>query len=208
MVFLSVAFAKFVNTLFNRYNKRLETKNSLYKKWKERYELAIIASNDGLWDINLDTKEIFFSNRWLEMFGYKRGRVENFDEWLELIHVDDRPKVNYRFNEHLIGRTEHFLCEYRLRTFDNNYKWVFVRGKAFNTSTKKSNRMLMMSMDIDQSKKLTNELQNVELLVEMGKIVIFKWNNDDNLSVDYVSKVLTLMAMKHKSLIIVLIISM
>ncbi|AXX88334.1 PAS sensor-containing two-component system histidine kinase [Malaciobacter marinus] len=188
MVFLSVAFAKFVNTLFNRYNKRLETKNSLYKKWKERYELAIIASNDGLWDINLDTKEIFFSNRWLEMFGYKRGRVENFDEWLELIHVDDRPKVNYRFNEHLIGRTEHFLCEYRLRTFDNNYKWVFVRGKAFNTSTKKSNRMLMMSMDIDQSKKLTNELQNVELLVEMGKIVIFKWNNDDNLSVDYVSK--------------------
>ncbi|SKB68682.1 PAS domain-containing protein [Malaciobacter marinus] len=188
MIFLSVAFAKFVNTLFNRYNKRLETKNSLYKKWKERYELAIIASNDGLWDINLDTKEIFFSNRWLEMFGYKRGRVQTFDDWLDLIHVDDRPKVNYRFNEHLIGKTDHFLCEYRLRTFDNNYKWVFVRGKAFSNSTKKSNRMLMMSMDIDQSKKLTNELQNVELLVEMGKIVIFKWNNDDNLSVDYVSK--------------------
>ncbi len=188
MVFMSVAFAKFVNTLFNRYNRRLEMKNSLYKKWKERYELAIIASNDGLWDINLDTKEIFFSNRWLEMFGYERGFVKNFNEWLNLIHDNDRGKVKQRFEEHLKGQSAHFLCEYRLKTFDNHYKWVFVRGKAFGEGTLKSNRMLMMSMDIDQRKKLTKELHNVELLVEMGRIVIFKWNNDEKLSVDYVSK--------------------
>ncbi len=187
MIFISVIFAKFVNTLFNQYNRRLEMQNSLYKKWKKRYELAIIASNDGLWDINLDTKEIFFSNRWLEMFGYERCNVKNLDEWLSLIHDDDRVKVKQKFEKHLKGESTHFLCEYRLKTFDNHYKWVFVRGKAFGKG-KKSNRMLMMTMDIDQRKKLTKELHNVELLVEMGRIVIFKWNNDERLSVDYVSK--------------------
>ncbi|AXX93528.1 hypothetical protein CPU12_12800 [Malaciobacter molluscorum LMG 25693] len=187
MIFMTTAFARFVNTLFNRYNRRLETRNSLYKKWKERYELAIIASNDGLWDIDLDSKKIFFSNKWLDMFGYTRGEIQTFDDWLNLIHTEDRKKVTYKFNEHLNGKTEHFLCEYRIRNIDNHYKWIFVRGKAFKNS-KKSNRMLMMSMDVDQKKRLADELNNVEVLVEMGRIVIFKWNNDDNLSVDYVSK--------------------
>ncbi|RXJ85581.1 PAS domain-containing protein [Arcobacter sp. CECT 8985] len=187
MIFMTTAFARFVNTLFNRYNRRLQTKNSLYRKWKERYELAIIASNDGLWDIDLDTKKIFFSNKWLEMFGYTRGDIQTFDDWLNLIHEDDRQKVIYKFNEHIDGKTEHYLCEYRIKNIDNHYKWIFVRGKAFKNN-QKSNRMLMMSMDVDQKKRLADELNNVEVLVEMGRIVIFKWNNDENLSVDYVSK--------------------
>jgi PAS domain S-box-containing protein len=48
--------------------------------------------------------------------------------------------------------------------------------------------MLMMSMDIEQRKKLIKELKYVDLLVEYGRIVIFKWKNDENLSVDYISK--------------------
>lgn len=186
MVFMF--FGKYVNTLFNRYNRRLETKNSLYKKWKERYELAIIASNDGLWDINLDTYDIFFSSKWLEMFGYKRGDVETFEDWIDLIHEEDKLKVRTKFNEHILGRSEHFICEYRLRTIDNHYKWVLVRGKAFSNEKQNSNRMLMMSMDIDERVKLAKELHNLDLLVEMGRIVIFKWNIDEKLGIDYVSK--------------------
>lgn len=39
-------------------------KNLLFKKWKERYELAIIASNDGLWDMDLKSRKFSFSNKW------------------------------------------------------------------------------------------------------------------------------------------------
>ena len=186
LITTSNIFARFINTIFNRYNKRIETKNVLYKKWKERYELAIIASNDGLWDINLETNEIFFSNKWLDMFGYKRDDIQNFEQWTELIHKDDKEKVLKRYKAHLKYKTGHFTCEYRLRAKSNNYKWILVRGKAFKKNN--ANRMLMMSMDIDNRMKLTKELQNVELLTEFGRIVIFRWLNDEKLTVKFVSK--------------------
>ena len=176
-------FGRFISTIFNRYNRRLERKNFLFKKWKDRYELAIIASNDGLWDMDLRTKEIFFSNKWLDMFGYKRNDVQNFDEWLSLVHEDDKQKVLSEYEKHINKLSEHFICEYRLKDKMGNYKWILVRGKEFN-----SNRMLMMSMNIDERMKLTKELRNVELLTEFGRIVIFRWGNDKDLSVKFVSK--------------------
>ena len=176
-------FGRFISTIFNRYNRRLERKNFLFKKWKDRYELAIIASNDGLWDMDLRTKKIFFSNKWLDMFGYKRNDVQNFDEWLSLVHEDDKQKVLNEYEKHINKQSEHFNCEYRLKDKRGNYKWILVRGKEFN-----SNRMLMMSMNIDERMKLTKELRNVELLTEFGRIVIFRWGNDKDLSVKFVSK--------------------
>jgi PAS domain S-box-containing protein len=176
-------FGRFINTIFNRYDKRLQRRNLLFKKWKERYELAIIASNDGLWDMDLKTKKIFFSNKWLEMFGYERKDIQNFDEWIELVHKDDKSKVIQEYENHINKKSEHFICEYRLKDKWNNYKWILVRGKEFN-----SNRMLMMSMNIDERVKLTKELKDVQLLTEFGRTVIFRWINDENLSVKFVSK--------------------
>ena len=133
--------------------------------------------------MDLRTKKIFFSNKWLDMFGYKRNDVQNFDEWLSLVHEDDKQKVLNEYEKHINKQSEHFICEYRLKDKRDNYKWILVRGKEFN-----SNRMLMMSMNIDERMKLTKELRNVELLTEFGRIVIFRWGNDKDLSVKFVSK--------------------
>ena len=176
-------FGKFINRIFNRYNKRLERRNFLFKKWKERYELAIIASNDGLWDMNLETKRIFFSNKWLEMFGYERSDIQTFDDWIDLIHKDDRQKVLVEYKKHIDKKSEHFNCEYRIKDKNGDYKWVLVRGKEFN-----SNRILMMSMNIDDRVQLSKDLKDVELLTEHGRIAIFRWENDENLTVRFVSK--------------------
>jgi len=186
LIVSSIVFSKFINKIFHRYNKRLETRNIMYKKWKERYELAIIASNDGLWDIDLKTRHIYFSKKWLEMFGYKDGDINTIEEWFEIIHKEDRPNVRNKFEEHLSGETEHFICEYRIRNKTNKYKWILVRGKAFDDNHHK--RMLMMSMDIEQRKRLTKELQYVDLLVEYGRIVIFKWKYDAEFTIEYISK--------------------
>jgi PAS domain S-box-containing protein len=176
-------FGRFINTIFNRYNRRLEQKNLLFKKWKERYELAIIASNDGLWDMDLKSKKIFFSNKWLDMFGYTRSDIQDFDQWLSLVHHEDKQKVLSEYEKHINKESEHFICEYRLKDKNGNYKWILVRGKEFN-----SNRMLMMSMNIDERIRLSKELRDVELLTKFGRIVIFRWENNEDLNIKFVSQ--------------------
>jgi len=197
LVAVTVTFSKYINIIFAHYNRRLEVKNRLLVQWKERYELAIIASNDGLWDIDFVENKIYFSNKWLNMFGYDKEDITTFAQWLELIHKDDREDVKKEFEKHVIGQSEHFVHEYRLKTKTNNYKWVLVRGKVFKDKEDNAQRMLMMSMDIEERKQLTKELEDVEMLVEYGRIVIFKWKNNANMDVVHVSKSISSYGYNH-----------
>ena len=185
---ITVTFSRYINVILGQYHRRLDAKNRLHIHWKERYELAIIASNDGLWDIDFEKNKIYFSDKWLEMFGYKKGDISTFEQWFDLIHENDKQKVKKDFDEHLEGKSENFVVEYRSKTKSNTYKWVLVRGKVFKDKQNQPQRMLMMSMDIDQRKQLTKELEDVELLVEYGRMAIFKWKNNKELDVEHVSK--------------------
>ena len=187
LIFASFLFSNFIKKVFNEYNSKLQIKTSSLEHWKKRFELAIIASNDGLWDINFKNKKIYFSNKWLEMFGYKKDEISDLSSWFNLIHNEDKKQVHKLFDKIFAKDEDTMICEYRLKTKNEGFKWVLARGKAFNDKNNDLDRMLMMSMDIDKSKKMKKELLDIELLVEDGKIVIFKLFNDENLSVKYIS---------------------
>ncbi len=179
-------FSNFTKKILDRYNKELEDKTNSLTHWKNRFELAIIASNDGLWDIDFTNDKIYFSKKWLEISGYEKGEIAKFSDWYSLIHKDDRDNVKLLFDEIFSDKRFDFICEYRLKTKNSGFKWILARGRLFKD--KEHKRMLMMSMDIDKSKRMKKELLDIELLVEDGKIVLFKLFNDENLSVKYISK--------------------
>ncbi len=187
LVFSSFGFASFIKKIFSTYNKRFENKNMLLSKWKERYELAIIATNDGLWDINFKTGRVFFSNTWLDMFGYSRGEINSYNEWLNLIHHDDRDNVIKKMDEHSIGKIDHFMAEYRLKTKVGRYKWTLARGKIFFDEDGNPERLLMMAMNIVERKRIERTLDDTWRLVQEGDIVLLRWLNDENLTVTFVS---------------------
>lgn len=187
LILFTFIFTNFIKTIFTEYNDELQTKTTSLEHWKKRFELAIIASNDGLWDIDFKTKKIYFSEKWFDMFGYTEQEVSNFSDWFSLIHTEDKIKVQKLFDEIDAKVTDTIICEYRLKTKNDGFKWVLARGKSFPDENGNLDRMLMMSMDIDKSKRMKKELLDVELLVEDGQIVIFKLNNDENLSVKFIS---------------------
>ncbi|WP_428025841.1 PAS domain-containing sensor histidine kinase [Arcobacter sp.] len=187
LILLTYLFTNFIKTIITEYNDELENKTISLIHWKKRFELAIIASNDGLWDIDFKTQKIYFSDKWLDMFGYKKDEVLTFSDWFNLIHNEDKTKVEKLFDKIFAKADDIFICEYRLKTKNDGFKWVLARGKSFLDDNNELDRMLMMSMDIDKNKRMKKELLDVELLVEDGKIVIFKLINNEDLSVQYIS---------------------
>jgi len=160
LLMFTVVFSGFIKDIFGRFNRREERKNQQISSLKERYELAVIASNDGLWDTNFKTKKTFFSKKWLDMLGYSRADVRSYDDWLSIIHAEDVHRVIEDIRAHTSDKNhEHLVCEYRLRKKNGEYIWVLGRGKAFVDGNGEPIRLSMMSMDIDEKKAADKKLK-------------------------------------------------
>jgi PAS domain S-box-containing protein len=72
------------------------------KESEERYALAAKGANDGLWDWDLKTNEMHYSQRWKSMLGFDENEVGSSpDEWLSRIHHDDIDRVKLELNAHI-----------------------------------------------------------------------------------------------------------
>ena len=83
---------------------------------QERYFLAVQGANDGIWDWDLKSNQIYFSPRWKAMLGYMDNEIQNQPvEWLKRIHAEDFHKVHAALTSHLQGYSQHFEIEYRIQ---------------------------------------------------------------------------------------------
>ena len=127
---------------------------------EERYSLAMRASNDGLWDWNLKTNKIYYSDRWKEMLGFNDDEISDTpDEWLSRIHQEDHDRVRASIDAYLEGTTSNFEIEYRIRHFSGNYLWMMAKGLAIRTSSGRATRFAGSQTDVSERK--SNEEQMI-----------------------------------------------
>ncbi|MEP6519529.1 response regulator [Microcoleus vaginatus FACHB-2002] len=133
---------------------------------EERWELALRGSNDGVWDWNVNTNEVFFSARWKEMLGYEDHEIPNhLDEWSKRVHPNDLDWVMQVIQDHFEGKTPFYITEHRLLCKDGSYKWILTRGQALLDEAGKVVRMTGSHSDITNRKKLEQEIQAREQLL-------------------------------------------
>ncbi|HSH30185.1 MAG TPA: EAL domain-containing protein [Thiohalobacter sp.] len=105
-----------------------EREKTAYRE--QRLQNALIGANDGMWDWNIETGEVYYSPRWCEMLGYRQEEMPpTYAFWEENLHPEDRPQVLSMLQQHLQGETGNFKSEFRLRSVDGNWVWVMARGK-------------------------------------------------------------------------------
>ena len=118
------------------------------------------ASNDGLWDWNLKTNKIYYSDRWKEMLGFNDDEISDTpDEWLSRIHQEDHDRVRASIDAYLEGTTSNFEIEYRIRHFSGNYLWMMAKGLAIRTSSGRATRFAGSQTDVSERK--SNEEQMI-----------------------------------------------
>jgi two-component system NtrC family sensor kinase len=135
-----------------------------FGKTTSSFVLAVKGSNDGLWDWNLETNEVFFSSRWQEMLGYEEAEITNhFQEWKQRLHPDDSDRVLTTFQQYFAGQLSTYEQEYRLQHRNGKYIWVLCRGILLRDVWNKPYRMAGSHTDITRRKQAEEELRQSEL---------------------------------------------
>ena len=131
-----------------------------------RWQLALKGANDGIWDWNVQTNEVFFSRRWKEMLGFAEDEIDNtLEEWSKRVHPDDIGWVTKVIQDHFAGRTPFYTSEHRVLCKDGSYKWVLDRGQALWDESGKVIRMAGSHTDITERIRAQEELIESENLL-------------------------------------------
>ena len=133
--------------------KKSTTSEESVQEENERYILAMAAANDGIWDWNLRSGKIFFSTRWKQMLGYEENEIRDIpDEWFSRVHEDDIDRLKTMLDAYLNNDTASFAVEYRLKHFNEGYRWMLIRGLAVRDSDGTAYRIAGSQTDITEKK--------------------------------------------------------
>jgi len=152
----------------------------------QRWQFALESAGDGIWDWNIQTHEVFFSQQWKALLGYADDEIENrFESWENLVHPDDIAQCYENIDKCLNHETLLYENEHRLRCKDGSYKWILARGKVFErTADGQALRMMGTHTDLSDRKRAALELQQLSerltLALKSGAIGCWDWNSTDN----------------------------
>ena len=121
---------------------------------EERWHFAVEGTGDGLWDWDLATDRVFYSDHWKALLGFTPDEIsESPSEWRRRIHPSDLSRTLDALDAHLRGESPHYAVEHRLRCKDGSYKWVQHRGKAIDRDADgRALRLIGVQADISERK--------------------------------------------------------
>ena len=124
----------------------------------QRYEHVVEATNDVIWDWDLEQDQVRYNDNIRSMFGYGNGEVEASSRWWEdALHPDDRERVVASINAAIeAGGT--WTCEYRMRRTDGSYAEVYDRGRVLADEAGRATRMVGSMVDVTDRRRTERAL--------------------------------------------------
>lgn len=151
-----------IAVMFLEITEKLEAQKQTIKS-EERFNLAMNAANDGLYDWNLETNEIYYSPRWKGMLGYAQDELEDsFSVWETLTDPEDAEKSWEMLKEHLAGKRDRFEMEFKMKHKDGHWVDILSKAEAVFDENGKAIRVVGMHTDISERKKAEQEIKESE----------------------------------------------
>ncbi len=110
-------------------NKLERIHHKLLQKSEDRLSKIMLAANDGMWDWDLITNEVYFDPRYYQMSGYTIDEFPHaLEEFQNRVHPDEVDYVMKEAEKHLKGETENFDVKFRFRKRTGDWQWIQGKG--------------------------------------------------------------------------------
>jgi hypothetical protein len=158
---------KILFSIIHDITERKEIEQAL-KESEERFQLSMAATNDGLWDWNVNDNKTYYSPAYSTMLGYEVGAFPNSSEfWKNLVHPSDWESVQKINIDCVKGLSEAIEMEFRMKTSDEEWRWIYSRGKCVERDKNgKATRIVGTHVDITERKNFENLLSDRNTFIQ------------------------------------------
>jgi diguanylate cyclase (GGDEF)-like protein/PAS domain S-box-containing protein len=122
---------------------------------EERLRMALSATHQGLYDLNVQTGEAIVTDEYTTMLGYEHANFhETNSAWRARLHPDDLSTTIEAYKNYIDGKAEEYRVEFRQRKKDGEWIWILSVGAIVEYDTNGLPlRMLGTHLDINEKKK-------------------------------------------------------
>jgi adenylate cyclase len=137
----------------------LTRREAALRNSEERYALAMRAINEGVYEWDVATSEMYYSPRVCELVGLQASELRTMTDWTDRIHPDDRQPFKKAILAHFKGETDRLEAEYRYRHADGSWHWARQNGIALKNEAGRANRVVGSTGDITDRKAAEEALR-------------------------------------------------
>lgn len=175
IIFIFILYMRGMETRLGGYVRELETTQQDYSRSeknlgearkaleisRERLNMALEGTDQGLWDWNIVKGELYLSPKYYTLFGYSPYEFDSsYNEWEKRINPEDLPSFMEKVMNYIKGKGSFLECEYRFKAKNGEWRWAMRRGKTFEKDPNGTPlRIVGTDIDITERKNFENQLR-------------------------------------------------
>ncbi len=156
----------------------------LLQESQERLSLALWGGHIAWWEYEFAFDRLTFGPRIAEVLGRRyQGVSLSSQDMAREVHAADAQESRIAFKAHLTGKRAIFDAQLRVRTSNNEWKWIAVRGRITSfDGENRATRMIGILQDISESKQIEQErnllfMHSLDMLAIMNREGVFRQVN-------------------------------
>jgi PAS domain S-box-containing protein len=129
---------------------------------EERFRLAVQATNDAVWDIDLVGGAVRWNETYATLYGRPPETSNSWQWWIDRIHPEDRERTSDGLRSAIRGSESTWTCEYRFQRVDGTWAYLYDRAYIARDASGSAWRVIGAMQDLTERKRAEAALRESE----------------------------------------------